>query len=72
VTVTSIVTGSDGKQSTSVSASSTAVGVPVQNNSSGGGLSGKTWGIIGGVVGVSASVLDETRNYLGGQLLTRV
>ncbi|GAA5958481.1 hypothetical protein JCM8115_002479 [Rhodotorula mucilaginosa] len=57
VTVTSIVTGSDGKQSTSVSASSTAVGVPVQNNSSGGGLSGKTWGIIGGVVGGVAALL---------------
>ncbi|TKA53972.1 hypothetical protein B0A53_03251 [Rhodotorula sp. CCFEE 5036] len=43
--------------STSVSASSTAVGVPVQNNSSGGGLSGKTWGIIGGVVGGVAALL---------------
>ncbi|GAA5865551.1 hypothetical protein JCM3774_002048 [Rhodotorula dairenensis] len=57
VTVTSIMTGSDGSQSTSVSASSTAVAVPVQKNSSGGGLSGKTWGIIGGVIGGVAALL---------------
>ncbi|GAA5988923.1 hypothetical protein JCM10908_006232 [Rhodotorula pacifica] len=57
VTVTSIVTGSDGSQSTSLSASSTAVAVPVQNSANSSGLSGKTWGIIGGVVGGVAALL---------------
>ncbi|GAA5868945.1 hypothetical protein JCM16303_000313 [Sporobolomyces ruberrimus] len=48
VTITSIVTNADGSHSTMVQQSSSAV--PAKEND-GSGPSGKTWGIIGGVVG---------------------
>ncbi|GAA5841551.1 hypothetical protein JCM3766R1_003984 [Sporobolomyces carnicolor] len=49
VTITSIVTNADGSHSTMVSQSASAVAA--KQNDSGSGPSGKTWGIIGGVVG---------------------
>ncbi|GAA5821635.1 hypothetical protein JCM11251_000945 [Rhodosporidiobolus azoricus] len=48
VTVTSIQTNADGSESTMLSASASAV---TEKDSGGGGPSGKTWGIIGGVIG---------------------
>ncbi|GAA5946272.1 hypothetical protein JCM3765_000179 [Sporobolomyces pararoseus] len=49
VTITSIITNADGSHSTMVSQSASAVAV--KQNDGGSGPSGKTWGIIGGVVG---------------------
>ncbi|GAA5909632.1 uncharacterized protein JCM6883_004580 [Sporobolomyces salmoneus] len=49
VTITSIVTNADGSHSTMVSQSASAVAA--KQNDGGSGPSGKTWGIIGGVVG---------------------
>ncbi|BGP26960.1 aldo-keto reductase [Rhodotorula toruloides] len=54
VTITSIVTNSDGSSSTMLQESASAL--PVKNNTS-SGPSGKTWGIIGGVVGGVAVVV---------------
>ncbi|GAA5895821.1 hypothetical protein JCM6882_001389 [Rhodosporidiobolus microsporus] len=49
VTVTSILTNSDGSESTMLSASVSALSD--KDGGGGGGPSGKTWGIIGGVIG---------------------
>lgn len=52
--MTSIVTNADGSHSTMLSASASAV-PSTQDDSS--GPSGKTWGIIGGVVGVRFTLI---------------
>ncbi|GAA6059700.1 hypothetical protein JCM10212_000228 [Sporobolomyces blumeae] len=63
VTVTSIWTNPDGSRSTMLSASSRAIPLASENDVEGGkdddgaGPSGKTWGIIGGVVGGIAVLL---------------
>ncbi|BGP34632.1 hypothetical protein JCM10296v2_006454 [Rhodotorula toruloides] len=54
VTITSVVTNSDGSSSTMLQESASAV--PVKNETS-SGPSGKTWGIIGGVIGGVAVVV---------------
>ncbi|GAA6022015.1 hypothetical protein JCM10207_002407 [Rhodosporidiobolus poonsookiae] len=50
VTITSIATNADGSESTMLSSSASAV-ADKSGSGGGGGPSGKTWGIIGGVVG---------------------
>ncbi|GAA5974342.1 hypothetical protein JCM11641_006748 [Rhodosporidiobolus odoratus] len=49
VTITSVLTNDDGSKSTMLSSSASAVAA--KSDSGGSGPSGKTWGIIGGVVG---------------------
>ncbi|GAA5928331.1 hypothetical protein JCM3775_000578 [Rhodotorula graminis] len=69
VTLTSVLTNADGSESTMTQESASAVPVAPKENSSGGGPSGKTWGIIGGVVGgiaVLAALL-----YVGYRLTQR-
>ncbi|GAA5895820.1 hypothetical protein JCM8208_005096 [Rhodotorula glutinis] len=69
VTLTSVLTNADGSESTMTHESASAVPVAPKENSSAGGPSGKTWGIIGGVVGGIA--LLAALLYVGYRLTQR-
>ncbi|GAA5847221.1 hypothetical protein JCM9279_006141 [Rhodotorula babjevae] len=69
VTLTSVLTNADGSESTMTHESASAVPVAPKENSSGGGPSGKTWGIIGGVVGGIAALAALL--YVGYRLTQR-
>ncbi|TNY18213.1 hypothetical protein DMC30DRAFT_69406 [Rhodotorula diobovata] len=68
VTITSVVTNEDGSQSTMTQESASAVPVAPKENSS-SGPSGKTWGIVGGVIGGVA--LLAAALYVGFRLTQR-